>query len=180
MFPAIDTPRLRLRRPVDTDAASLFAIFSDPSTMLYWSRPAMTSVSEAAMLVKDIESHAAAGTLYQWGLARREDDVVIGTATLFRIDREHRRAEVGYILRRDHWGRGLANEALAAIIRHAFDTLDLHRLEADIDPRNAASIRSIERLGFKCEGHLKERYFVAGDIQDSLMYGLLASQWRAR
>ena len=180
MLPVLDTPRLRLRPPVAGDAAALFPIFNDPATMLYWSRPPMTDVAEARELVADIERHAAAGTLYEWGLARREDDLVIGTATLFRIDREHRRAELGYILRRDHWGRGLANEALTAILHHAFETLGLHRLEADIDPRNTASIRSIERLGFKREGHLRERYFVAGDIQDSLMYGLLEQEWRSR
>ncbi len=105
---------------------------------------------------------------------------MIGTCTLHRIEPEHRRAELGYILRRDHWGRGLASEALTALCNHAFGTLRLHRLEADIDPRNAGSIRLVERLGFKWEGHLRQRYFVADDIQDSAIYGLLATDWRSR
>ena len=180
MMPTLDTPRLRLRTLGAADVPALFAIFRDPEAMRYWSRPAMTDVAEAEALLRDIEIRAATGTLFEWGIARREDDLVIGTCTLFRIEREHRRAELGYILRRDHWGRGLANEALTAIVNHAFGTLALHRLEADIDPRNAASIRSVERLGFKPEGHLRERYFVAGEIQDSLIYGLLAPEWRAR
>jgi len=58
--------------------------------------------------------------------------------------------------------------------------MGLHRLEADIDPRNAGSIRSVERLGFKLEGHLRERYFVADEIQGSLIYGLLAPEWKSR
>lgn len=180
MFPVLDTPRLRLRPLVDGDVPALFAVFNDPETMRYWTSPAMKDIAEAEALLRDIERHAEAETLFQWGIARRDDDLVIGTCTVFRIDREHRRCELGYILRRDHWGHGLANEALTAIVRHAFGALGLHRLEADIDPRNFASIRLVERLGFKREGHLRERYFVADEIQDSLIYGLLAPDWRSR
>jgi RimJ/RimL family protein N-acetyltransferase len=180
MLPVLETPRLRLRPLADADVPALFAIFSDPETMRYWSRTAMTEPAEAKALLDDIRRYAEAGTLFQWGLAGREDDVVIGTCTIHRLDREHRRAEIGYILRRDHWGRGLANEALVALVDHAFDVFGLHRLEADIDPRNLGSIRSIERLGFKLEGRLRERYHVAGEIQDSLIYGLLEPEWRAR
>jgi RimJ/RimL family protein N-acetyltransferase len=180
MFPVLDTPRLRLRAPVATDVPAIFAIFRDPETMLYWSAPAMNDVAEAGSYLLDIEDHARAATLFQWGIARREDDEVIGTCTLFHIEQQHRRAELGYVLRRDQWGRGLATEALTALVNHGFSTLGLHRLEADIDPRNAASIRLVERLGFKREGHLRERYFVSGQIQDSLIYGLLAPEWFAR
>ena len=179
-FPVLDTLRLRLRAPVEADVPALFAIFRDPEAMRYWTTPPMKDVAEAEALLRDIQHHAQAETLFQWGIARREDDEVIGTSTLFRIDREHRRCELGYILRRDLWGRGLAHEALTAVVNHAFGTLGLHRLEADIDPRNATSIRSIERLGFTLEGHLRERYFVGDEIQDSLIYGLLAPAWRLR
>jgi RimJ/RimL family protein N-acetyltransferase len=180
MLPTIDTPRLRIRPLVDADVPALFAVFSDPEAMRYWSRMAMTDIAEASDLLEEIRKHAATGTLYQWGIARRDDDGVIGTCTLYRIDRVHGRAEVGYILRRDFWGRGLANEALVALLGHAFGALALHRIEADIDPRNAASIRSVERLGFKREGHLRERYRIGGEIQDSLIYGLLDSEWPSR
>jgi len=180
MLPTLQTPRLTLRPPVDSDVPALFAIFRDAESMRYWSRPEMTDPAEAEALLRDVKRLAETGTLFQWGLARREDDLVIGTCTLHRIDRDNRRAEIGYILRRDHWGQGLATEALAALFAHAFGTLGLHRLEADIDPRNAASIRLIERLGFKLEGRLRERYFVAGDIQDTAFYGLLAHEWSAR
>lgn len=140
----------------------------------------MRDVAEAEALLVNITSHAEAGTLFQWGIALREDDRVIGTCTLFRMEVAHRRAELGYALHRGMWGRGLAHEALTALLDHAFSGLRLHRLEADIDPRNARSIRSVVRLGFKPEGHLRERYFVGDDIQDSLMYGLLEQEWRSR
>ena len=179
-LPTIETPRLALRSVEPRDVGALFAIFSDPESMRYWSSPPMRDPAEAEALLADIIRHAEAGTLFQWGIAERENDRVIGTCTLFKLETQHRRAELGYIIRRDHWGRGLAREALTALLHHAFSERKLHRLEADVDPRNSRSIRLVERLGFKLEGHLRERYLVGDDIQDSLMYGILATEWRAR
>jgi len=180
MIPEFETPRLRLRALTEGDAPALFEIFRDPDAMRYWSRPPMTSVEEAIALIREIGRQQAAETLMQWGIARRADGEVIGSCTLHRIDRGNRRAEIGYIIRRDLWGRGFASEALEALLDHAFRTLKLHRLEADIDPRNAGSIRLIERLGFALEGRLRQRYFVGDDIQDTALYGLLAPEWSAR
>ena len=69
-------------------------------------------------------------------------------------------------------------EALTALVRFAFGELKLRRIEADVDPRNAASLKSLDRLGFKQEGLLRERWNVAGEIQDTLFFGLLAHEWR--
>jgi RimJ/RimL family protein N-acetyltransferase len=180
VLPTLDTTRLTLRALAEADVPALFTVFSDREAMRYWSRPAMTEPAEAEALLREIQGYLESKTFFQWGIARREDGLAVGTCTLFRIDREHRRCELGYILRRDLWGQGFATEALTAVVEHAFGALGLHRLEADIDPRNAGSIRLVERLGFKREGHLRERYFVAGDIQDSIIYGLLAPEWRSR
>ncbi len=113
-------------------------------------------------------------------MARVDDDRVIGTCTVYSLDPRNRRAEIGYALVRDCWGRGLMSEALGALIGYAFGPLDLARLEADVDPRNAASIRIIERLGFVREGLLRERWRVGGGTQDSLILGLLRRDWEAR
>jgi RimJ/RimL family protein N-acetyltransferase len=69
-------------------------------------------------------------------------------------------------------------EALPALVAHAFGALDLNRLEADIDPRNTASARVLERLGFRREGLLRERWIVNGEKSDSAIYGLLRAEWR--
>ncbi len=180
MLTTLETPRLRLRALIERDVPALFTVYQDPEAMRYWSHAAMTDIAEAEALLENIESHTGPQTLFEWGIVLRADDLVIGTCTLHRIDQQHRRAELGYILRRDLWGRGLAHEALTALLNHAFGAMGLHRLEADIDPRNAASIRSVERLGFKLEGRLRERYFLAGEIQDSVIYGLLAPEWTSR
>jgi RimJ/RimL family protein N-acetyltransferase len=87
---------------------------------------------------------------------------------------------VGYTLAFDAWGKGYMNEALTALLEFGFSQLGLNRVEADIDPRNMASARSLERLGFQKEGHLRERWIVAGEVSDTGLYGLLLSDWQAR
>ncbi|MEQ1832836.1 MAG: GNAT family protein, partial [Candidatus Eisenbacteria bacterium] len=81
---------------------------------------------------------------------------------------------------RRHWGQGSLHEALTAVVGDAFGPLGLRRLEADIDPRNMASVRALERLGFAREGLLRERWVVADEISDSVLMGLLAREWRER
>jgi ribosomal-protein-alanine N-acetyltransferase len=73
--------------------------------------------------------------------------------------------------------RGIATEALSAMIEHCFGTLGLHRLQAFIDPGNAASRGLVEKLGFRCEGLLREHLRVEEVWRDDLVYGLLASEW---
>ena len=69
------------------------------------------------------------------------------------------------------------SEAVPTLIAFAFGSMGLHRLEADVDPRNARSIRLLEREGFQREGLLRERYHVSGEIQDAALYGLLQPEW---
>ena len=71
------------------------------------------------------------------------------------------------------------HEALQALLGFAFTDLDLHRLEADIDPRNGASAAALVRLGFREEGLLRERWIVAGEVSDSQLYGLLRREWQS-
>lgn len=172
-LPQLDTTRLRLRQMGEGDVDALFSIFGDPEVMVYWSSPALESRDGAAALLADIDEMRTKQTLFQWGVELRESETVIGTCTLYEWDRDNRRASIGYALGRQHWGQGFATEALGALISFAFESLDLHRLEADVDPHNVPSVRVVERLGFIYEGSRAERWFVHGIWHDSLMYGLV-------
>lgn len=179
-LPTIDTERLRLRWLTAEDVPALYDIFGDPDVCRYWSRPAMTNIEQAATLVHEIQDHFTRRTLFQWGVAERVTGEVIGTCTLAWLSAEHRRAEIGFALMRRAWGHGYMQEALAALLKFAFETLQLHRIEADADPRNDRSLALLERMGFKREGYLRERYFMNGEIQDAVICGLLRGEWRAR
>jgi len=104
----------------------------------------------------------------------------VGTCLLFRFDAASARAELGYVLGRAQWGTGLMHEALAALIDAAFGAMALRRLEAEVDPRNAASGRLLRRLGFRREGLLRQRWVTKGAAADVEVYGLLSAEWVAR
>jgi [ribosomal protein S5]-alanine N-acetyltransferase len=176
----LDAPRLRLRALRNDDAGALFAVFSDPRVMRYWSTPPWTSPDQAAGFIERSLAAMGSGDALRLGIERRDDARLIGQCTLFDFVFPSARAEVGYSLRFDAWGRGLMHEALTALVEHGFGALGLHRIEADIDPRNAPSARSLERLGFQREGLLRERWNVGGEVSDSALYGLLAREWRER
>ena len=178
-LPVLDAPRLRLRGLAEADVDGLFAVFSDEAMMRYWSSPPMKERGEAEALLQKIRRGFADRTSFQWGVERKADRRLLGTCTLFHIHAGNRRAELGYALASAHWKQGYMGEALAALIDHAFGVLRLRRLEADVDPENAASLGILERMGFRREGLLRERWNVGGGIQDSVVLGLLAREWRA-
>lgn len=173
----LTTPRLLLRPLDDSDAAAVFAVFSSREVMRYWSSPPLDQIEQAQTMLHAIQAGYQSGEFLQLGLERRSDAALMGTCTLFHCHSASRRAEIGYALGRPYWGAGYMHEALTALVDYAFNTLNLHRLEADIDPRNAASARTLERLGFQREGHLRERWIVDGEISDTIWYGLLEHEW---
>jgi ribosomal-protein-alanine N-acetyltransferase len=179
-FPVVNGRHVRLRGPRADDADALFTLFADTDVMRYWSRPPMTVRAEAEGLIDEIAENFSKRTGFNWMIVQPEDDMVIGTAALFRFEPRHHRAEIGYSLRSDHWGRGLASEAVTIMLDWAIRTLGLHRVEADIDPRNEGSRKLLGRLGFVSEGVLRERYFVGDDVSDTELFGLLAEDWRSR
>jgi [ribosomal protein S5]-alanine N-acetyltransferase len=176
-LPTLNANRVSLRWITDEDVDAFYAIYSNCEVMRYWSTPPLVDREDAANLIKKIHADWQRRLILKWGIARRSDDQLIGSLTLFNIEFNHRRAELGYALGRDHWGQGYMHEALQTVLAYAFETLNLHRLEADIDPRNTASIKTAERLGFKREGILRERWQTNGEIEDAFFYGLLAHEW---
>jgi RimJ/RimL family protein N-acetyltransferase len=181
--PAFDQVKLRttrlLLRPLgEADVPSLFEAFSDPRVMRYWSTPPWSSLDAARALVERDLKAMALGEYIRLGIERREDRRLLGNCTLFKIDGQCRRAEIGYGLAHFAWGNGYMHEALLALLELGFSELNLNRVEADIDPRNEPSARSLERLGFRREGYLRERWIVGAEVSDSALYGLLLSDWR--
>jgi ribosomal-protein-alanine N-acetyltransferase len=176
-LPTLDASRVSLRWISAGDTDAFYAIYSNPEVMRYWSTPPLADREAAANLINKIHEDWKRRAILKWGITLRSNDKLIGSITLFNLDFNHRRTEIGYALGRDHWGKGYMNEALMAVLKYAFEVLDLHRIEADVDPRNAASIKTLERLGFQREGYLRERWQINGEIQDAFYYGLLRREW---
>jgi ribosomal-protein-alanine N-acetyltransferase len=179
--PTLVAPRLQLRALRADDAPALFALFSDEEAMRFWSEPPHADATVTRAMIERTLARFAKGEGVEWALVRAGDDRAIGKMAIWRWQREHSRGEVGYILRRDLWGQGLAGEALQALVRFAFGPLGLHSLEAQLDGENAGSVRTLERAGFRREGWLRQAYFDPrkpdGERwRDTLIYGLLAGE----
>lgn len=170
--PTLTTARLVLRQLREDDAAALFPVLSDPEVMTWWSSGPHTSPAETADYVK---GNASEGQGYLCWAITAGDDEALGWVIL--IDGKPDVKEIGYILHRDHWGRGIVREAAARVIEHGFDELKLRRIFADTDPENAGSIGLLERLGFQREGHLRSEWETHIGVRDSLIYGLLRDEW---
>jgi len=173
----LSTERLTLRPLTESDAPALFQIHAHPEVMRYWASPPWTEMDQAHQRIARSRAGFADGSDIQFGIERRTDLVLVGMCSLFNFNIPSRRAELGYALGRPFWGVGYMNEALHALLDHAFFTLNLHRVEADIDPRNLASAKTLARLGFQKEGHLRERWIVNDEISDTAWYGLLRREW---
>jgi ribosomal-protein-alanine N-acetyltransferase len=174
------TPRLKLRWMNQADVESHFAVFSDPEVVRYLGRPAWTERAQALEAIEKTLANYASGAGLRLAIEARDTGQLIGDASLWRFDDANRRCEVGYSLARAHWGRGYAVEALEALLAHGFDALGLNRVEADIDPLNTGSRRVLEKLGFRREGYMPERWIVDGVAADTEFFGLLRSYWLAR
>lgn len=171
-FPPIDTARLHLR-PIELgDAEALHVALSDPVTMHWWSSgPHGTLAETEAYVRRNVEEPA----LRCWAITAQGDDAALGWVNLSR-----RRAavfEIGYILVPQARGRGIAVEAVSGVIDRIFAE-GARRIFADVDPENAASAGLLERLGFRLEGRLREEWQTHIGIRDTLLYGLLRSEWR--
>lgn len=168
VLPAIKTDRLVLRAIRADDAKSLHIALSDEAVMTWWSSGPRTDLSESEAYVA-INARQENG--YRCWAITEQDDLALGWVIL--IEKRPGVQELGYILRRDFWGRGYAMEATSAVINYGFDVLDARRIFADTDPDNTASIALLERLSFVAEGRLREEWETHIGVRDSFVFGLL-------
>jgi ribosomal-protein-alanine N-acetyltransferase len=170
--PTLVTERFVLRELTRADAPALYPSFSDPDVMRWWSRGPFASEAELAeWLVPDSGWEEGRS----WAVAESEAGPAV--ARLSAMDRGDGITELGWLVIREWQGQGVAREALGALIEHLFDVEGRRRLYADIDPDNAASNRLVESLGFTLEGRLREQWTTHIGSRDSLIWGLLASEW---
>ncbi|MDB5706832.1 MAG: family acetyltransferase [Sphingomonas bacterium] len=171
--PVIETERLRLRERTPDDAESLYPCLSDAGLMTWWSRAPFTSVEEVRKSFTPDETWAG---WRAWAITRQGDDRAIGYVAAGE-KRQGGVSEIGYVLERAAWGGGIASEAVSALIGHLFAS-GQRRVFADTDPDNVASNGLLKRLGFTLEGRLRGEWETHIGVRDSLIWGLLAEEWR--
>lgn len=176
-FPEIETERLNLRQLVPEDAEAILRIFGDPEVTRYYDLDTYDSVDQALDLIDFFAESFEVERSIRWGIARKDDDIVIGTCGFVWL-REHR-GEIGYDLARSEWRQGIMYEALDAILDFGFDQLGLNRIEALVMTDNAASAALLHSLGFTQEGLLRQHDFFKGAFHDMRLFSILRSDFYA-
>ncbi|MFB6819351.1 GNAT family N-acetyltransferase [Streptomyces sp. NPDC056347] len=178
LTPSLHTARLRLRAFEAADANDLFALHSSAYVLRYWDSPPWSERARAEKFITACRQMAQEGTGVRLAVDRASDGAFLGWCSLSGWNPEFRSASLGYCFGEAAWGHGYATETARALLGWAFDTLDLNRVQAEADTRNAASARVLEKLGFVREGTLREDCVVNGEVSDSWVYGLIRREWQ--
>jgi ribosomal-protein-alanine N-acetyltransferase len=176
-FPILYTERLVLKSITKNDANNIFMLRSDKKIMQFISRPMAASVHDALEYINKIQESLMSKYGITWAISLRNDNNVIGTIGFWRIENEHYRAEIGYMLSKDFHGKGIMHEAMQPVLNYGFHVMKLHSVEADADPNNIASIKLLEKNNFMREAYLKENYYFNGKFFDTVIYSLLVQNF---
>lgn len=180
-FPGITTARLELKQITTGDAQALFRLRSDENLMRYIDRPRAANVNDALDLIQKIATDLEKTDGITWGIFAKQDPAsLIGTIGFWRIEKHNYRAEIGYMLDSAHHRQGLMQEAIGAVLDYGFSDLQLHSVQANVNPGNAASARMLEKNGFVKEGYFRENFFFDGRFLDSMIYSLLKTEWKSK
>lgn len=173
-FPILQTERLLLRQIDLHDAPALYALRSHEAVLKYLDRPRPASQQEILALIELITATWQKSEALSWVLALKgQPQHLIGTIGYWRMQKEHFRAEIGYMLHPDFHRQSLMTEALTAVLDYGFQHMNLHSVEAHVNPENSGSIRLLEKAGFVREAYFRENYFYNGRFLDTAVYGLV-------
>ncbi len=177
-FPNLETKRLLLRRLEDSDVKEVFALRSNPSTMKFIPRPLVKNDEEALEHIAMINAKIDNNEGINWAITIKGNHRLIGIIGHFRIQPQNYRAEIGYMILPEYHGQGIVAEAIQEVVRYGFEDLNLHSIEAIIDPNNVASERVLQKNGFVKEAHILENEFFDGKFIDTVIYSLLKRNFK--
>ncbi len=147
---------------------------TDDRVMKYIGRPRPKDMEDILAFIEKMRKMVADNEGVTWAMTLKDDPKLMGHISFHRLIKEHDRAEVGYMMHPDFYGKGMMSEALKAVLHYGFNTMGLHSVEAIASPLNSASIKILERNGFVREAYFKEDFFWEGQYLDSVVYSLLA------
>lgn len=176
-FPPLETQRMIIGLLEPSDAAAMYCYRTMPEIFRYqaWVPESLESLRAFAVTNTTLEPFRP-GEYSQFALKLKSGNQLAGDMAV-RMDADRKQAEIGFTLAPFFQGTGLAFEALSALLNHLFAVRDLHRAYASVDPDNMRSIKLLERLGFRREGHFRKSYWMRGSWYDDVIFGLLDEEW---
>ncbi|MDH7798435.1 MULTISPECIES: GNAT family protein [unclassified Beijerinckia] len=177
--PILSTPRLRLRQFRMEDAEAMHDCFASAEAMRFWNTPVHTKPIETERVVQRLIDCTPSYYRF-WAVADAGTDRCLGLVNYHDGHIRSKRVAIGYIIDPGRQRQGIGIEAVAAMLDFCFGELSLHRAQAFIHPDNAASRKLVEKLGFRCEGLLRDNLRVGEEWRDDLLYALLATDPRGQ
>lgn len=177
-FKNLETERLFLRRINENDAEEVLALRGNPEIMKYIPRPLAKTKEDALEHIAMIEEKIENNTGINWGITIKGSDKIIGIIGHYRIQPENHRAEIGYMSLPEYNGKGYITEAIKAVVEYGFEEMNLHSIEAVIDPDNIASEKVLQKNGFVKEAHILENELWEGKFWDTVIYSLLKRNFK--
>ena len=176
----LTTPRLRLREFHNEDLEDVFAYESDPVVVQYVAYGPYTEEECRQDLAWHVaHQQAIPRHFFHFAIELQSEKRVIGWCGVQFARADHHEAELGYALHRRYWGQGYTTEAARAVTEYSFAKLGVHRVFGECRPENIGSIRVLQKLGMTQEGYLRENRRFKGRWWDTLIFGLLAAEWRS-
>ncbi|GLB61848.1 GNAT family N-acetyltransferase [Cytobacillus sp. NCCP-133] len=167
--PKLETERLILRKITLDDAEDMYLYASNEEVTRYVTWETHSSLSDTIEFINTFLPQYDA----PWGIELKENGKFIGTVHFVWWQPEHKSAEIGYVLSKEYWGKGLITEAARAIISFGFDSMNLVRVQARCFLENKGSERVMEKLGMSFEGISRKIMYVKGEYKDLKVYSIL-------
>lgn len=176
-FPVLSTDRLLLRQLVPHDAEDVFeyASVQEVAKFLIWNPH--TKIEDSLDFIRSAQEQFESSKSFVWGIEFKSDKKLIGTIDLRDFNSPHRCGDVGYVISKNYWNKGIITEAFRELIRFGFSELNLNRIEAHCEEENTGSWKVMQKSGLKFEGILREKVFFKERYHTMKMYSILRKDW---
>jgi ribosomal-protein-alanine N-acetyltransferase len=177
-FKNLESKRILLRRVIETDVDEIFELRSNPETMKFIPRPLAKTKEDALIHLKTIDENIENNKGINWAITLKGNPKLIGIIGHYRLQPENHRCEIGYMILPQYNGQGIVTESIQLILEYGFDDLQMHSIEAVIDPENKASERVLQKNGFVKEAHILENELWDGKFWDTVIYSILKRNFK--
>lgn len=178
IFPELESERLIYREINSEDVEEIFKIYSDPEVAKYdWFTPINTK-DDALSIINCYKKEFENEEEITWGVARKNDNKIIGYCNLGSFNDDSIRSEIGYGFNREEWNKGYATETIKALVKFGFEVMNFNRIEATVTLGNDASIKALKKANFVQEGIFRERTIMKGEFVDDVILAILKKDYK--
>jgi ribosomal-protein-alanine N-acetyltransferase len=172
-LPRLETPRLVLRKASQNDVPDIFIYSSDAEVTRYLRWGPHQTISDTEKYIGEVLQQYCKGQDGPWLIENKDNHSVIGHIHLMEIEIQHQKAQVGFVLSKSYWNKGIMTEALKKVLEYSFTYIGMNRIEGWCITQNRAGARVMEKSGMRKEGELREYSFQKGTFWDFSVYSML-------